>query len=56
MFKKFGDPNPITIIDPIDVDNESTKKSLKKTIKNVKDSQEKKQIIPTPIKKESETK
>lgn len=56
MFKKFGDLNPISIIDPIDVDNESTKKSLKKAIKTVKDTQEKKQVIPAPIKKESETK
>jgi len=56
MFKKFGDMNPISIIDPIDVDTESTKKSLKKAIKTVKDSQEKKKVVPAPLKKESETK
>lgn len=38
MFKKFGDINPITVIKPIDVDNESTKKSLNKLIKSVKNS------------------
>ena len=57
MFTKRGDSNPITIIDPIDVDNESTKKSLKKTIKAVKDLEEK--IVAAPalmIEKELEKK
>lgn len=47
MFIKCGDPNPITVIDPVDVDSESTKKSLKKTIKAVKDLEEK--IVAAPV-------
>lgn len=35
MFKKYGDPNPVVIINP-GLDDEETKKSLKKAIKTVK--------------------
>jgi len=55
MFIKIGDPNPITIVDPIDqIDSEATRASLKKVIKAVKDKQQKEN--PAPIKKESEKK
>lgn len=53
MFIKVGDLNPITIVDPVDVDDKSTKKIFKKTIKNIKDSQK---VIPAQEKKESEKK
>ena len=53
MFIKIGDPNPITIVDPVDVNDESTKKVFKKAIKTVKDSQK---VVPAPVKKESEKK
>ena len=55
MFIKVGDPNPITIVDPVDqIDNETTRMSLKKVIKAVKEKFQK--TIPAPVKKESETK
>ena len=54
MLKKFGDLNPITIIDPVDVSTASTKKSLKKAIKSVKDIQNKEKL--SPPNKVSETK
>jgi hypothetical protein len=38
MFIKIGDLNPISVVHPADVDDESVKKSLKKVIKNVKDN------------------
>lgn len=53
MFIKIGDLSPITIVDPVDVSNESTKKALKKAVKTVKDSQK---VIPAPAQKESEKK
>jgi hypothetical protein len=53
MFTKVGDLNPITIVDPVDIDNEITKKSLKKIIKTVKEAQK---IIVPAQKKESEKK
>jgi hypothetical protein len=37
MLLKFGDPTPITVIKPTDIDDENTKKSLKKAIKTVKE-------------------
>ena len=41
MFVKIGDPQPITsIVVPCDIDNDSTKKALKQTIKVVKDAEE----------------
>jgi hypothetical protein len=55
MFIKVGDPNPITIVDPVDqIDDETTRTSLKKVIKAIKEKVQK--VIPTQIKKESETK
>ena len=54
MFRKNGDLNPITIIDPIDVDSKSTKKSLKKAIETVKDLKE--AIVLTPKNEKPETK
>lgn len=36
MFIKIGDATPLTIIDPIDIDDKSTKKALDKTVKNLK--------------------
>jgi len=54
MFNKVGDLNPITVIDDLaDVDDKSTRRILKKTLKNVKNLQ--KTEIPTQI-KESEKK
>lgn len=54
MLKKFGDLNPISIINPVDVDTKSTKKALKATIKNIKNEQDEKEIVPAP-KLETET-
>ena len=42
MLKKFGDLNPISIINPVDVDTKSTKKALKATIKSIKNEQNEK--------------
>lgn len=53
MFIKVGDPNPITIVESVDIDDEITKKSFKKVIKSVKDIQK---VIPARPKKESEKK
>jgi hypothetical protein len=35
MFKKIGDLQSIIVINPVDVDDDSTKKLLDNTIKNV---------------------
>jgi hypothetical protein len=53
MFRKNGDLQPITIIDPIDVNSDSTKKSLKKAIKTIKESKEE---VLVPEDKKSEIK
>lgn len=36
MFIKIGDNNPITIVNPADIDDAETKKSLNKTVKSIK--------------------
>lgn len=38
MFIKIGDAHPITIVNPVDIDDETTKQTLKKTIKSVKNN------------------
>jgi len=37
MFIKRGDLQPITVIEPVDVDTKSTKKALDKVKKNISD-------------------
>lgn len=45
MFKKIGDLQSITVINPVDVDDETTKQALNNTIKSIEttaaDNQEK---------------
>jgi hypothetical protein len=41
MFVKRGDANPITVIDPVDVDHTNTKKALKKALIAVKEIENK---------------
>ena len=54
MFVKIGEPSPITIVEQIDqINDETTRTSLKKAIKAIK---EKQKVIPAQINKESEKK